>query len=343
MKKSVVFVLSFILVIALSGCGGSNDDSIDLYTDNDSDGVPDELHNRLEEALASTTSGDPEAVEAEEASAYKDLIQDISDDISYSPEAKEAQQNIIDLTERLATETLTDEEIEEILAQLAEHEAVLDNDPSVRIILDAIEKMGSEASENLAAKMAVKTSAAPDWTKLQAGHIMWSLSPWSWLMPYVIHFSHAGNFDGTFVYDSMPSGGVRTRDLQSWKARDVKVAFGYNNKISLESAALGISDAESLYGTNSEKSYNFNFLDKTTLDRFYCSQLTWRIHKSESGMDLDSNNAWWFAQILLRNPLWLALGPWAAAAEALVLIPVVAPDEVYLSPYVTIVSEGVNP
>ena len=37
-----------------------------------------------------------------------------------------------------------------------------------------------------------------------------------------------------------------------------------------------------------DRSYNINFFDKYTTQKFYCSQLVWRAY-AENGIDLDSN------------------------------------------------------
>jgi hypothetical protein len=57
-------------------------------------------------------------------------------------------------------------------------------------------------------------------------------------------------------------------------------------------------------------------------------------------VNLDSNDWRWFAQVGLKN-LFVGAGPIAVLIPT-VLIPAVAPDEVYYSPNVSFYSEGDN-
>ena len=71
--------------------------------------------------------------------------------------------------------------------------------------------------------------------------------------------------------------------------------------------------------------YNWVFPDKWTTDKFYCTQLVWRAYNTGgSPIDLDSNIPCWFTCFV--NPVLCST-----------CIAVVGPDEIYHSPYLTIV------
>jgi uncharacterized protein YycO len=161
----------------------------------------------------------------------------------------------------------------------------------------------------------------------------------SFFYPWVWYFSHAGNYDGNnMVYESLGSG-VQLGPLQHWKERGLKVALGRSTRSSTAQVVAALDSAKTRYGTNKRTPYNFFFPNKGSDSAVYCSQLVWKIHKS-LGVDLDSNDARWFAQMALKNFYLTPAG--IATLTATVLIPAVAPDEIYYSRHINFYSVGNN-
>jgi hypothetical protein len=178
------------------------------------------------------------------------------------------------------------------------------------------------------------TKAISGFSNLKRGDVMCVRSGlFDWMMfIYAMTFSHTGNYDGDdMVYESLPDG-VRLQPLSLWKQSGQYIALGRNNKKSSTSVQSALDWAKGKYGTFGTTPYNYFYPDKWTDDRLYCSQLTYKIHM-HAGTDLDSNDWTYHLWIALR------LGLWAVPAIAL---PAVAPDEVYLSPHLSIYAIGWN-
>jgi hypothetical protein len=179
----------------------------------------------------------------------------------------------------------------------------------------------------------------PDYEKLQRGDVMLLRSQGSFLFPWTVYYSHAGTYDGNnMVYESVKSG-VQLGPLQHWKERGTRVGLGRSTASSAQQVVTALDQAQSRYGTNRKTPYNFVFPDKTRDDAIYCSQLSWKIHRS-LGVDLDSNDWRWFAQVGLKN--LYAGAPAIGVLIPTVLVPAIAPDEIYYSRNVSFYSEGDN-
>jgi hypothetical protein len=174
-------------------------------------------------------------------------------------------------------------------------------------------------------------AAAPNFGALVKGDVLARRSGIIVLWPWAMTYEHTGNYYGnTLVYESN-SDGVRTKPLSNWKTKGSFVGLGRDKKVTSAKIASAVDWASKKYGTGGTTKYNYNFVDKQTDARLYCSQLTWKIHKN-AGIDLDSN-AWQYV-------LWVT-ARYGAAIGALV-IPAVAPDEVMLSSNLNVYSTGWN-
>lgn len=117
---------------------------------------------------------------------------------------------------------------------------------------------------------------------------------------------HAGMWDGRNsnqrgIWESNPSSGVRFNTYNNqngFKRANRAVILRVNASYSTRSSA-----AQWVAG-KSYKPYNYNFFDRDTRSKFYCSQLVWAAYKDGAGIDQDSNGA-----------------------------PAVSPDDVYFSNY----------
>lgn len=93
---------------------------------------------------------------------------------------------------------------------------------------------------------------------------------------------HAGIVDlnSDLTIESMPSGGVH-RLTNDWKTRYTKALCA---TVINGDPGQAVDYASSKIGS----SYNYNFLNKWTTDKFYCSQLVWRAYVDQ-GIDLDKD------------------------------------------------------
>lgn len=96
---------------------------------------------------------------------------------------------------------------------------------------------------------------------------------------------HAGmiNLWHKYTTESFPDGGVQRRN-NDWKTRYKKFICGEPKGVPVGPGLAAARYAESHQGFG----YNWNFANKTTTDRFYCSQLVWRAWYNQ-GYDLDVN------------------------------------------------------
>jgi len=150
------------------------------------------------------------------------------------------------------------------------------------------------------------------------------------------HWGHTGMYYGdNLIVESYPDHWVSVIDLTGapgvvthiitdsgfWTAKDwvvLRPKPEYDSGKEQEAATYANTQAEA------HKLYNFNWADKWTEGKFYCTQLVWRAYNTGSRpIDLDSND--WFACLFSKIPaLCLAM---------------VGPDEIYRSSYLTIVAE----
>ncbi len=295
---------------------------LDLQTDLNRDGIPDEL--ALAVAEIATTRDAEGAVETLLAR------------IPYQRETYALQQEAARLNEKLA-EVRTPEEAERIHAELLNIAAKMERDPAYATTLKALEQLyveeGIMVDDSLrdARRMSIQ---AVNWSQLRAGDVMLVRSgkfPWTAFI-YAMTYSHTGNYNGSnMVYESNADG-VRLKPLSNWQQSGQYIALGRNNRRSISQVQGALAWARNTYGTNGSTPYNYFYPDKNTNSRLYCSQLTWKIH-NHIGVNVDSNH--W------RYQLWIGAkwGLWAIPAVA---IPAVAPDEVGLDGDISYYSKGWN-
>jgi hypothetical protein len=173
--------------------------------------------------------------------------------------------------------------------------------------------------------------SAPSYSSLKKGDILAKRSGLLVLWPWAMIYEHTGNFYGNAqVYESNGDG-VRLKPLSNWQTKGAYVGLGRDSKKTASQMSSAVDWAATKYGTNGRTPYNYNFVDKGTDARLYCSQLTWKINK-QAGVDVDSN-AWQYQA-------------WASAVYGVwvlgIIIPAVAPDEVMLSGNVSVYSTGWN-
>lgn len=321
--------------------------AIDLTKDADGDGLPDELEAGVNEARAIASGGDPNQLDDDELAPFAAVIMDLADRLPLSARTRGDQRQILELTAEL--DTARPRKARQILRRIGRRERDLRKDPNLEKVMEDLDRMLGPATADDGTAAGIPAAVVPTrrpaptrkpaFEQLQRGDVMLLRSRGSFLFPWTVYYSHAGTYDGNnMVYESLGSG-VQLGPLQHWKERGTGVGLGRSNKSSPAQVVAALQQAESRYGTNKKTPYNFFFPNKTRDDAIYCSQLTWKIHKS-LGVDLDSNDWRWFAEVGLKN---LYLGPGGLAALIpTVLIPAVAPDEVYYSRNVSFYSRGDN-
>jgi permuted papain-like amidase YaeF/Yiix C92 family enzyme len=320
---------------------------IDLTKDADGNGLPDELEAGVDAARAIASGGDPNQLDDGELDPFAAVIMDLADRLPLSARTRKDQQHILELTAEL--NTAGPKKARRILRRIGRRERELRKDPNLELVMESLDRMLGPATADdgtaagiPAAVVPIRRPAPtrkPAFEQLQRGDVMLLRSRGSFLFPWTVYYSHAGTYDGNnMVYESLGDG-VQLGPLQHWKERGTRVGLGRSKKSSPAQVVAALQQAQSRYGTNKKTPYNFLFPNKTRDDAIYCSQLTWKIHKS-LGVDLDSNDWRWFLQVGLKNIYATPVG--IGTLIPTVLVPAVAPDEVYYSPNVSFYSQGDN-
>jgi Permuted papain-like amidase enzyme, YaeF/YiiX, C92 family len=321
--------------------------AIDLTKDADGDGLPDELETGVDAARAIASGGDPNQLDDDELDPFAAVIMDLADRLPLSARTRKDQRHILELTAEL--NTAGPRKARRILRRIGRREGELLKDPNLELVMKSLDQMLGPATADDGTAAGIPAAVVPTrrpaptgkpaFEQLQRGDVMLLRSRGSFLFPWTVYYSHAGTYDGNnMVYESLGSG-VQLGPLQHWKERGTRVALGRSTKSSQPQVVAALDQAKSRYGTNKKTPYNFLFPNKTRDDAIYCSQLTWKIHKS-LGVDLDSNDWRWFLQVGLKNIYATPVG--IGTLIPTVLIPAVAPDEVYYSPNVSFYSQGDN-
>lgn len=245
-----------------------------------------------------------------------------------SEKTKKLQNQAGDLVKQLAS--ASPQEAEKINQQLLTISAQIAGDP----VLKQVNQSFQEEYVRKGVIPASFTNASPNaasFGSLKVGDILARRSGWLVLWPWAMVYEHTGNYYGNNLVFESNADGVRTKALSTWKTGGQYVGLARNNKATSARMASAVTWAANKYGTNGRTSYNYNFLDKGTDSRLYCSQLSWKISQN-AGVNVDSNSAWYISWVLAR------FGPVVSAG----IIPAVAPDEVMLSSNVTVYSTGWN-
>jgi len=333
----VVWLAALSSVLALSACGGDDKPPpIDLLTDQNRDEIPDELHKAVQDALKIADAGTPGVLDPEEETAFFTAINNIGERLPFQEQTIRRLERMDALTKEIQS-AQTEEAQTDLLIEAGELDAQLQDDPNYKLFSEALDKMPelTPTPEAATLRATTKATGSNGFDQLQRGDVMLIHSggigyafPWAW------HFTHAGNYDGSnMVYESVGDG-VLAQSIEGWKGKK-RYAFGRSKNKSTESVVQQLNLAKAKYGTDGRTKYNFNFPNKQTDEKLYCSQLVWKIHRG-TGVDIDSNSVKWFLKIALKASPALAWNPPLALAASGVLIgtvlrPAVAPDEIYYS------------
>ncbi len=305
----IATILVALVYIQPASAGGAG--PVNLSTDQNGNHISDVVENEVK-----TVQGLPAGQRSQE-------IQNFASRLPVSQSSIALQHEAQALFEQLKTASPT--KAQSILAQYAQVSAQLNADPAI-----------ATATGNLQSLMGTGFSASSVSTPvsfglLQKGDILAMRSGSTPFWPWAMVYEHTGNFYGNAqVYESNADG-VKLKPLSHWQVKGQFIGLARDNKASSTSMAAAVVWAANKYGTNGRTPYNFNFMNKTTNSSLYCSQLTWKINQ-QAGVNVDSNSATYI--------LWAAskYGSWVVP----VITAAVAPDEIMLSPNVTVYSTGYN-
>jgi uncharacterized protein YycO len=363
--KLLVYPLAILLLLFgtsnLMAQADTKQPTIDVYTDSNQDGIPDDLAAKVLEINAIA-----ESVQRAESSQAAEVtlltaMNDFVNRLPYNMETRSLQQRLIEIQAELAQAAQADnDKAIQLFEELQQIEAAMSADPGYAATikgLHAIFNLPSAVNTHdslsqhtflpivistgsATTTTSVKTEetvysaaiTAADFSALRRGDIMLSQGKSSWtVFVFAMNYSHSGAYDGSnLVYESN-SDGARLKPLNSWKAAGAYVSLGRNNKKPSSTVENALTWAKNKWKTNGTTPYNYNYPDKNTDAKLYCSQLVWKIH-SYTGVNLDSNH--WSYHLYI----W---AKWGLAGNAFG-IPAVAPDEIALDSDVTIYSSGTN-
>jgi uncharacterized protein YycO len=365
MNRNLVMLIAvvsglFILLFMSLGCGESSSNDtpakINLMIDKNNDGLPDQLVDAVNDALdVAEESGDPDSIDSpEEEAAFREALVILLEKMPFSNETVSRQQEINDIYEQIADPEIDIERIDALLDQIEQDlEEMRQDDMSYNIVQDAVSTM-LEPQQGSFESVSGEAGGSnrPDYDSMKKGDILFGRSSGiTSQLPYVIDFTHAGNYQGnSFVYEAI-SDGVVLRPLSVWKTDYGRVALGRSNRRTIPQITDALDWAIIRYGTASMSGYNWSVFtphDKKTDDIclkppyqkrcLYCSQLTWKIH-DYAGVNVDSNNVKYIAQVALS---YGCISPAAAAYLMSIIIPGVMPDEIFRDKNINVYSDGSN-
>lgn len=313
---------------------------IDIYTDVDGDGIPDDLLSKFEN-LNSPQFGLGVKANADRQSAIKNF----ADSLPYSEQTRQLQRQA-QLLQVKINNTKDPNTAARLLKQIGALQEKMMTDPAYAQTMAALEKIYvrngdmpapydaaatdsnaflslKEMPRKITAETRTSQSIGEVGTKqsftVYVGDIMLERGVWSPIqLAYTMTFSHAGVFAGNKqVYESNQDG-VKLKSTSDWLVSGRYLGFGYN-KAKWSQMPSVLTWAQGKYKYDGTTKYNYWFPNKWTDSRLYCSQLVWKIN-GHVGTNVDSN-AWQYY-------LWLSArwGSWAIGAIA---FPAVAPDELY--------------
>lgn len=321
---------------------------LDLEWDADGDGIPDELFVAVDHLFT-------QMEQAGDTPATRAALLDLQARLPYAAETRALQQEGAALLTQLLTEDDPARQ-RELHAQMAALEARMLTDPHYARVMDALplilaaRRDAAEAAPEPAAAIrsdyavflpvVIRGSSGTGGTPSgppagftpRKGDIFLvngsgSSSGLSWTdFVYKVWWGHTGVYDGDdFIYESIDTG-VELRNFpNNWLTSGNDIWQGRAKKSELRPKVVtSLDSAKAKYSTDGSTPYNFNFVDKTTDEALYCSQLAWKIYQ-DVGLDIDSNNPNYANALALK---------WAGKLPPFIIQQIaqaaVAPDEIFL-------------
>lgn len=311
----------------------------DMNADSDGNGIPDDFENAYRELMGppAGASGQQSASGGFDSAAMGRFV----DRIPVSAETRRLRSQMDAKTQELLSATSESRQME-LLRQIQDlSNRMVENDPVQAAALDYLDRLEPQSATPSGASGAsgVGGASSGDFTVRQyenrvnrRGDIMFVDYPGvahiSWL--WAKSWGHVGMYDGRgMVYDSdvgFGCNGVDRRDITKFIKNRHRIQYmQLANSSGRSRVASALSRAISTYGVNCRTPYNYNFVNKGTNSRMYCSQLVWKTYKdlgSSYSVNLDSNNPAYLAWLAIRH---------SPAIAASIGIPAVAPDEIAMA------------
>ena len=302
-----------------------DNESFDMNTDNDRNNIPDEFENAYREIRTIAEAGQDVtntmnefirripvssqtlSAKADIASMYQQL---------QSASSVEQQQVLLIEIQNIADRMVRDDPVHAAALQYLDM-----LDPYSLSELDGVGSVSGASSGFTAQRYEDKIKRRGD---VMFVHYRRANPAWTWAKSW----SHVGMYDGQhMVYDSDIYGcnGVDRRRISKFISNGNKLQYAQlANSSGRSSVGSALSRAISKYGTECTTPYNFNFLNKTTESKMYCSQLVWKTYLDigDYSVDLDSNNWSYLLWLHARYSSILGVIPTVFALKA------VAPDEI---------------
>ena len=356
-----VFALFGILVLTLTlyaspataqeKDGGQEDAAtpIDMETDEDGNGIPDDFETEFRELLGTMLAMDSASLkmgDIYEGEAYKTL-RDFYERLPIEAATKEVLDELPGLYQKLILDDELEKNPKALDEIVAKEKEVAKNDEVYARVVRYIEAITSNVGESESG-ITSQSGEAPSVfgqtreyyeTRInQVGDIILRDTRGdpgikeSFSHEYAMSWTHTGVYaDNGLAYDADASGGAGCTGAGSG------VALRSLNRYFQDGYWIGYSQLETVAGQESEEgaylaavedydtdcSTAFNIRsDKNSTDSFYCSKLTWRIYQDNPThpTNVDSNHPTYFA--------WLYAKYWVGAYY--IILYWVAPDEIAL-------------
>ena len=308
----------------------------DMDADSDGNGIPDDFENAYRELMGppAGASGQQSASGGFDSAAMQRFV----DRVPVSAETRRLRSEIDAKSQELQNTTSESRQIE-LLRQIQDlSNRMAENDPIQAAALEYLDRLEPQSATPSGAS-GVGGASSEDFTVQQyedrinrRGDIMFVDFPGvvhvSWL--WAKSWAHVGMYDGrSMVYDSdigAGCNGVDRRDITKFIKNRHRIQYmQLANSAGRSRVSGALSRAISTYGLNCRTPYNYNFVNKNTNSRMYCSQLVWKTYKdigSGYSVNLDSNNPVYLA--------WLAIR-YSPITARRIGIPAVAPDEIAMA------------
>ena len=349
------FYVSPVMVEGDDGGADQEESSIDMETDQDGNGIPDEFETEFR-ALLNTVlamdSGSLNMGNIYEGEAYK-ALNGFYERLPIKASTKELLREIPGLYQKLMLDDDSEKDAEALNKILAkELKAIKDDDVyanAVRYVGEIMADITGSSGEATNAQgdgfdvgdLQQQQPSVADYERRinQVGDVVFrdtrtdrSVKA-SFDHDYAMRWTHSGVYAGDGdAYDADASGGVGCGGDGSGVAlrplsRYYRSGYGVqhsqmDNASARPSEADALDDAQDNYGVECETPFAIRS-SKTSTDSFYCSKLVWRIYKDNEDYptNVDSNHVRYFNWLVQKYKLVLA---------SYIILYWVAPDEIAL-------------
>ena len=366
-----VFAWSWLVLVpsvVTAGGGPDGDTPIDMETDDDGNGIPDEFEREFRAMGASMMNLDSSAMDFTDvygSEAYK-VMRDFYERLPISEQTKQALDERATTFQDLAAMDSPRDQKNALDGILEEDKELLRDDAVYMEVAEYVREIGLRDAAAASGDNADGSDGVPSEHGLGVGERRVTSSWWdkyedefnregdiilldsrgsggqggSFTPLYVMDWSHVGLYSGDgFVFDSYPghcSGdadnddGVALRPLDEYFYVDGnEIMYAQLATSSWRASETGaLEDAEDRYGTECETPFTQNPFDMSSDDKFFCSKLVWRVYENNSDHPVNVNSNSWFYYVWLANHAGDSGTGLGWWLAGIVLFGTVAPDEI---------------